>query len=150
MRKSGISLREIFIKTAPNISSLSGNNPTQPSHMGESPSLAQLQNQQNQQNRDQQYLAKRVAHQGLETASYKTQDSAGKQIALAFPPTKYLLHNFKNTQRTFARTLRSNWPRTLTAKAPTAAMSTAAHTTLFRAPSSTTISRPATRTKADT
>lgn len=53
--------------------------------MGESPSIAQLQNQQNQQNRDQQYLAKRVAHQGLETASYKTQDSAGKQIALASP-----------------------------------------------------------------
>jgi len=50
--------------------------------MGESPSLAQLQNQQNQQNRDQQYLAKRVAHQGLETASYKTQDSAGKETVL--------------------------------------------------------------------
>ncbi|XP_065344124.1 cell adhesion molecule Dscam1 isoform X3 [Cloeon dipterum] len=45
----------------------------QAAHMGESPSLAQLQNQQN---RDQQYLAVRVAHQGLDTASYKTQDSA--------------------------------------------------------------------------
>ncbi|XP_059483764.1 cell adhesion molecule Dscam2 [Neocloeon triangulifer] len=45
----------------------------QAAQLGESPSLAQLQNQQN---RDQQYLAVRVAHQGLETASYKTQDSA--------------------------------------------------------------------------
>lgn len=43
--------------------------------MGESPSVAQMQNQQN---RDQQYLAVRVAHhQAVDAASYKTGDSAG-------------------------------------------------------------------------
>lgn len=50
---------------------------SQEAHMGESPSVAQMQNQQN---RDQQYLAVRVGSGqqalSIDSASYKT-DSAG-------------------------------------------------------------------------
>jgi hypothetical protein len=51
----------------------------QDAHMGESPSVAQMQNQQN---RDQQYLAVRVGSGqqalSINSASYKT-DSAGNR-----------------------------------------------------------------------
>ena len=50
---------------------------TEEAHMGESPSVAQMQNQQN---RDQQYLAVRVGSGqqalSIDSSSYKT-DSAG-------------------------------------------------------------------------
>jgi len=58
---------------------MSAESQNQDTHMGESPSVAQMQNQQN---RDQQYLAVRVGSGqqalSIDSASYKT-DSAGNK-----------------------------------------------------------------------
>jgi hypothetical protein len=57
----------------------------QNAHMGESPSVAQMQNQQN---RDQQYLAVRVSSGqqalSIDSASYKTDSAGNRHICHTF------------------------------------------------------------------
>ncbi|KAF4524305.1 hypothetical protein B566_EDAN005361 [Ephemera danica] len=73
--------------------------PNNASSMAESPSIAQMQNQQN---RDQQYLAVRVAHQAVDTASYKTGDSAGDYIEDICPYATFQLSKTPYSESTYS------------------------------------------------